>query len=84
MDYNTSMTVFYSKSSGKLQTVCSGIQNFNMFTDDADDLTQIWDYVILPEDKNVIYRPMNYKINLDTKQLEIRPEAVPQYPIASI
>lgn len=82
-EMQSSMTLYYSKSSGDIKAFCTGIQDMSFFGSDSEDYSIIWDFVVLPLDNNVLDNFKNFTINLTTKQLEIKSSAVPQYPVAS-
>jgi len=80
---NNSMTIFYSKSTGNIKSLATGIQDMNLFGADKDDYSIIWDFVVLPKDEYVINNWKQFKINLTTKTLEILANTIPDYPVAS-
>lgn len=87
MDYTieqmeSSMTIFFSKSSGAIKSLATGIQSMDMFGEDKGDFSIIWDYVLLTKDDYVLNNYKQFKINLETKTLEIIPGAIPDYPVA--
>jgi len=67
---NEKMTVFYSKSSGKITGVCKGIQDMSFFGDFENDFSIIYDYVVLPYNLDTIKNAKNYQINIETHELE--------------
>lgn len=77
------MTLYYSKRTGDIKSYCTGINDMSYFGDNLEDYIIIWDYIVLERDNNVINNIKNFKINVETKQLEMKPDAVPQYPIAA-
>lgn len=90
MEYNmaeheASMTIFYSKSTGEIKGMGSGIQDFKMYGIDAEDYSLIWAYTVLPNDAYVLQNPNNFKMDLTGEKpvLSIKPESVNQYPVAS-
>lgn len=76
------MTLYYSKSSGDIKSFCTGIQDMSLFGSNKEDFSLIWDYIILDKDEFVLSNITQFKINLDTKQLEIKQETIIQYQIA--
>lgn len=79
---NNSMTIYYSKSTGAIKSLATGIQNMSFFAEDEADYSVIWDYVVLTRDDYVLKNPSQFKINLDTKALEIIAGSIPNYPVA--
>ncbi|MBK5243048.1 hypothetical protein [Clostridium sp.] len=79
------MTIIYTKRTGLIKSIFSGnLQKMDsLYGDDAQDLKIIWDEIIIPDDNNVINTPQNFKVNIDTKQLEILEQPINEYPIAS-
>lgn len=83
-EMENSMTLFYSKRTGEIKGWCSGIQNMSFYGDDAEDYSIIWDFVVLPKDTNVMQNSAMFKINTETKILEIKSEySFNQYPVAN-
>jgi hypothetical protein len=80
------MLIVYSKTTGRIKGLYSGgLQTFNsVFGDEAVDYALIWDSITMPDDKAVINNPFNYIVNIKTRQLEILPSAVSNYPVANI
>lgn len=81
-EMNTKMTLFYSKSSGEIQKHCTGVQSMAYFNVNEEDFSLIWDFVVLPKDEYVMSNKSMFKINLQTKTLEIKPDQIPSYPVA--
>ena len=81
-EFNKNMTIFYSKRTGDIKGASSGIQDMSVYGEDCTDYSLIFSYIVLPIDDYVIRNIKQFKINIDTKQLEMLPQ-VNQYPIAS-
>ena len=79
------MTIIYNKRLGTIKSIFSGnLQNINsLYGEESYDYKLIWDEIIIPDDEIVFKNPQNFKVNIDTKQLEIIMQQVNQYPIAS-
>jgi len=81
------MTVFYSKSTGIITNCCTGIQDMSFYGKLQADYEQISERVVFNRDDfadrcdSVLANPNSFKINLETKTLEIKAEFVPQYPV---
>jgi hypothetical protein len=80
-EMQNNMTVFFSKRTGEIMSVASGIQDMNMFGLHKEDMQVICDCLQFPMDMNVIQNYQNFNINLDTKELQIKQNN--SYPIAS-
>lgn len=81
-EMNSSMTIFYSKSTGLIKSIMNGIQDMNFFGQDKEDFTLIWDFIVLNRDDYVLNNYKQFKINLDSKALELIASALPNYPVA--
>lgn len=70
------MTVIYSKSTGKIHGLFSGnLQHIKtLYPDEYQDYEQIWDEITLDDDQNVLNSPVSFKVNVETKQLELLPQ----------
>lgn len=80
-EYQANMTLFYSKSSGKITTACTGIADFSVFADEASDFEQIWGCVVKPIDNAVLRNMSIYVINLETLEINVKPEYAPKYAV---
>ncbi|HBI7084845.1 TPA: hypothetical protein K8M77_000316 [Clostridium perfringens] len=45
-NFEKTMTVFFSKSTGKIKALCQGVQGFNFFGDEAVDMELILDRLV--------------------------------------
>ena len=77
------MTLVFSKRNGNIKGIFSGdLQTMDvLFGEDAEDYKMIWDEVVLKEDNYVIQNVQQFKINIETKELEMIP-VVNNYPLA--
>jgi hypothetical protein len=75
------MVVIFNKRIGTIKYVFSGNdQSIDvMYGDEAEDYKKILDQVIVQDDWNVINNWRMFKVNLDTKQIELLAN---KYPIA--
>lgn len=81
-EMNNNMSIFYYKSNGDINSICSGIQpTKTFFGKHSLDMMQIIDSIVLPIDSFVLKNSQNYKVNIDTKQLEML-LSVNKYPVA--
>lgn len=66
---NESMTVYYSKSTGIIRAVSSGVEDMSFYGEQAEDMSIIQGYIVLPFRKDVFQNKDHYKIDTDTLQL---------------
>ena len=74
MQHERKMTIFYSKSDGKIKGLATGIQDMNFYGEDTEDFGLIRDYVVLDLDKAVFDNYARFKINTATKEVELMEE----------
>lgn len=74
------MTLFYRKRTGEIASYCTGIQDMSYFGDNQEDYELIWDYIVVNRDDYVLNNTSQFKVNIETKQLEMKP--ITSYPIA--
>ena len=67
-EFESKMTIFYSKRTGEIQTFCTGVQDMSLFSKNADDYSIIWDYVVVNYDNFVIKNVCAFVVNTDTKE----------------
>lgn len=77
------MTIYYMKSNGKIMAVSGGIQDMGYYGENETDFSLIIDFAVFTIDAKVFFNFADYKINTESKIIEIRPEAVTQYPVAA-
>ena len=79
------MTIFFSKRTGTIKAVFSGdLQHIDtVYGAEGEDFLQIWDEITIPDNNDVINKFSNYRVNPETKVLEMLPTANP-YPIAQV
>lgn len=84
-EMNESMTIFFYKSNGDIYSVATGIQPIEIYLGaHAADLMQIIDSVVLTLDNAVLNNIGQFKINLETKTLELIAEStLANYPVAA-
>lgn len=86
MEYNikemeAKMTIFYSKSSGIITMVMTGISDFKVFIDQAEDYKLIWDFVVVNKDEYVLYNYKNFII--ENGEVKLKKDKVQEYPISN-
>lgn len=79
------MTIIFNKRLGTIKSVFSGnLQTIEtLYGNEAQDYKIIWDEIIINDDDFVLKNPQSFRINVDTKQLEMLIKQVNQYLIAS-
>ncbi len=75
--HSSTMTVFYSKYTGKIYDAVSGIQDFTMYKEDAEDKRSFLIKVELPRDDFFIDTFYNYQVNLKSNIIELKPSEIP-------
>ena len=54
------MTIFFSKSTGKIKAVCGGIQDLNYFGEDKEDYN--YNFVVIDYNLNLFNNFFKYKV----------------------
>jgi len=77
------MTVYYSKSTGALKGVYSGIQDMSVFGADAEDYTTIWKFEVIDIDEYVLQNPDKFIMNVSTDIpiLSLKEASIITYPV---
>jgi hypothetical protein len=81
-EMQNNMTVFYRKKTGEIKTIIGGINDMSAFGAEQEDMELIWGYVVIPRDTYVINNSQNFIYDIETKELKIKQDAVPKYPVA--
>ena len=68
-EFESKMTIFYSKRTGEIQTFCTGVQDMSLFSKNEDDYKIIWDYVVVNYDNFVIKNINSFIVDRETKEL---------------
>ena len=68
-EFESKMTIFYSKRTGEIQTFCTGVQDMSLFFFFFYDYSSIWDYVVVIYDNFVIKNIYSFVVNTETKEL---------------
>lgn len=53
-EFENKMTLFYSRQTGKITTLCFGIQDMSFYGEDIEDYSIIYDYIVVDKDEYVI------------------------------
>ncbi|AOY53702.1 hypothetical protein ACSXBA_10620 [Clostridium perfringens] len=72
-EHENSMTIFYSKFTGKIIEVAGGVQDFNYFIQDRQDKESYCLRAIYPRNMDIFFNIHNYSVNLETKKLIYTP-----------
>lgn len=78
-DFENTMTVFFSKSTGKIKALCQGVQGFSFFGDDAGDMEMILDRLITDYNPKVMSN-MDFYVVKEGK-LEVNASVLNQFQI---
>jgi len=86
MEYNikemeAKMTIFYSRSSGLITMAMTGIGDFDVFMEQAEDYKLIWDFVVVNKDEYVLYNYKNFII--ENGEVKLKKDKVQEYPISN-
>jgi hypothetical protein len=82
--YDTVMTIHYFKSNGEIYACASGEQHIDvMYGSHSQDYLLILDEIIIDYDEFVLRNSDKFRVNIDTKNLEMLEQQVNKYPIAS-
>lgn len=61
-EHNDSITIFYSKRTGIINSLSTGIQDMGFFGENAEDMSVIYDFMIVPYSKDLLYNKDKYKV----------------------
>jgi hypothetical protein len=82
-DQQNKMTLIYNKRLGIIKEIGTGIFTLVVYGKEAEDYKLIYDCFTLDKDEFVLNNFALFKVNAETKQLELLPTAIQQYPIAA-
>ena len=68
-EHNESMTLYYSKSTGVIRTIIKGIQDMSLYGEQAEDMSIIQSFIVVPYSRDIFDNKDNYKVNLGTLQV---------------
>ncbi len=71
-DFQNSMTIFYFKKDGGINSYCTGISDMSTFGEYADEYALIIDYIVVPLDNTVLQYLHEFYVDLETKQIKIK------------
>ncbi|MDB8553246.1 hypothetical protein [Turicibacter sanguinis] len=72
-DYDSVMTVFFVKRTGKIKMIADGRQDMSMFGDDEIEQSMIWDYVVVEKDDFIKDNTNQFYVDSETKELIYTP-----------
>ncbi len=70
-EMNMKMTLYYSKNTGEITQLITGISDMNIFGTNKDDFKIIWDYIVVEKDDYVIKNLSKFIVN-GNKELKIK------------
>lgn len=76
-EFESKMTVFYNKRIGLINCIFSGIQDFSVYGEEAEDFKLILDAVVLDYDEFVISNPSKFIV----QENQIVLSSIPDYLI---
>lgn len=70
------MTIIYNKRTGNIKNIFSGMDQTidTLFGEEAQDYKLIFDELIVVDNWNVINNYNAFKVNVDTKEVELKQE----------
>ena len=71
--YPETMTIYYRKKTGEIKMMMSDTRDMAVFGDEADDYSQIWDYINIPFDELVRTNQRQFSVDVETKELIYTP-----------
>ena len=86
MEYNikemeAKMTIFYSRSSGLITMAMTGIGDFDVFMEQAEDYKLIWESLVVDKDEYVLYNYRNFIV--ENGEVKLKKDKVQEYPISN-
>ena len=73
-EHEASMTLFYYKRNGDLYSYATGIQDMKMFGAHAEEYALIMDFIVVEKDPLVMESFHKFYVDVETKQLKLKPE----------
>lgn len=76
------MVIIFNKRTGEIRSIFSGdLQTLDiMYGNEAADYKQILDELLIDDDINIINNWRMFQVNVVTKQVQLIPSIVSQYP----
>lgn len=68
-DYDSVMTVFFVKRTGKIKMIADGRQDMSMFGDDEPEQSMIWDYIVVEKDDVLQNNADQFHVDPETKEI---------------
>lgn len=68
-EFQESMTLYYSLSTGVVRTVATGVQDMSIYGDQEEEMKTIQDCIVIPLNKDILDNKNKYKVNVETKQV---------------
>lgn len=78
-EFEKTMTVFFSKSTGKIKALCQGVQGFEFFGEDSVDMEMILDRLITEYNPKVMANMDFYMVT--EGKLVVNPSILDQFKI---
>ena len=78
------VTFFYNKRLGTIKDYCTGKQDMSFYGEEQLDFELIYGFIVVPRDTdmdNVMTSKHNFAINNNTKEIEIKEEAISKFKV---
>ncbi|WP_317327276.1 hypothetical protein [Turicibacter sanguinis] len=72
-DYDSVMTVYFVKRTGKIKFIADGRQDMSMFGDDEIEQSMIWNYIVVEKDDFIKDNTNQFRVDPETKELIYTP-----------
>lgn len=76
--HETSMTIFYSRNTGKIEDAIGGVQDFTVYGKDILDKKSYLVRAVLPRNNFIIENFWDYRVNLVDNIIEAKPVETPR------
>ena len=75
------MTIYYSKNTGIIKRIASGIQDMSLFGIEEEDYSMIWSFAIIDIDNYVMQNPDKFIMNVTTTPPVLSLKEETSYPV---
>jgi len=80
-EMEASMTVYYSKNTGIVKRVASGIQDMSLFGVEEEDYSVIWSFIVIAIDNYVIQNPDKFIMDVSSATPVLSLKEANIYPV---
>jgi hypothetical protein len=71
--YDDKMTIYYRKKTGEIKELMSGECDMSVFGVEQEDYELIWDFIVVELDDYVRNNRQLFSVDLETKELKLKP-----------